>query len=595
MFFENTNNEFLYWAQKIILISAAVLVLGVAFVGALKIVLRRRLADILQALRDTSKKPSRESVRSAQVAPFQKELRSLFAQYERKRSNTLDASLLFWNPETLKDVVRGELADRQVIVVSNREPYIHSRSDDGGEIEVLHPASGLVTAIEPIMRACSGTWIAHGSGNADNEVVDKQDHVSVPPEDPKYVLRRVWLSPEEEQGYYFGFANEGLWPLCHLAHTRPIFRAQDWQQYKAVNAKFAEAIVEEAQSKDPIVLVQDYHFALLPQMVREKLPDAVIITFWHIPWANPEVFSICPYKEELLKGLLGSSIIGFHTRFHCNNFLETVDRNLECRIDKELSAVTRKGEVTGVQAYPISIEWPPRWLENQPSVDVARKSVRSELGLPESVRLGVGVDRLDYTKGIVERFLAIERLLELQPKWIGHLTFVQIAAPSRAQIRAYNEFTKEVMELKDRINERFKNDLGVPPIILRYRHHDASEVFRFFRAADLCYVSSLHDGMNLVAKEFCAARDDYSGVLILSVFTGAARELAEALIVNPYDIDQTARALEEALVMPQQEVRERMRDLRDQIREYNIYRWAGTMLLDGLQVKRQNELVKLLV
>ena len=242
-------------------------------------------------------------------------------------------------------------------MVSNREPYIHVRTPDG--IAVQRPASGLVTAIEPIMRACSGTWIAHGSGSADRDVVDAHDRVGVPQDDPAYQIRRVWLTPEQEAGYYYGFANEGLWPLCHIAHVRPTFRTADWEQYRQVNRIFAGAVAQEATSPDPIVLVQDYHFALLPRMIRELLPEATIVTFWHIPWPNPEAFAICPWRAELLDGLLGSSILGFHTQFHCNNFVDTVDRTLEARADRETFTVSYRGEPTAVKRYPISIEWPP--------------------------------------------------------------------------------------------------------------------------------------------------------------------------------------------------------------------------------------------
>ncbi len=518
--------------------------------------------------------------------PIARDLQRLIRELEAE-TRTRDESQVTWTPEALRTILHTELSGEDVIVVSNREPYIHRRR--GERIEVQRPASGLVTALEPIMRACSGTWIAHGSGSADREVVDKQDRIKVPPDKPAYQLRRVWLNAEEEAGYYYGFANEGLWPLCHIAHVRPVFRSGDWDQYVAVNRKFAKAVVSEAKTKNPIVLVQDYHFALLPKMIREELPDATIITFWHIPWPNPESFAICPWREEILAGMLGSSIMGFHTQFHCNNFVDTVDRFLEARVDRESFNVSFGGKLTAVRRYPISIAWPPDAELLQKTVPDCRSSIRQLNDLPPEHKLGIGVDRLDYTKGILERFRAIERLLELNPDWIGRFTFVQIAAPTRSGIDEYQHHEAQVRAMATRINARFARQ-GPLPIALKIEHHEPRQVYEYFRAADLCFVSSLHDGMNLVAKEFIAARDDERGVLILSEFTGAARELPEALIVNPYDADQCAAALHLALSMPATEQRDRMRLMRGLVAEYNVFRWAGRMLLDAAAMRRRSRL-----
>jgi len=519
--------------------------------------------------------------------PIARDLQRLVRELEAE-TRTRDESQVTWTPESLRAILHGELRGEDVIVVSNREPYIHLRRGD--RIEVQRPASGLVTALEPIMRACSGIWIAHGSGSADREVVDKHDRVSVPPERPAYQIRRVWLSAEEEAGYYYGFANEGLWPLCHIAHVRPTFRSGDWTQYVAVNRKFAKAVASEAKTKAPIVLVQDYHFALLPKMIRDELPDATIITFWHIPWPNPESFAICPWRDEVVAGLLGSSILGFHTQFHCNNFVDTVDRFLEARVDRESFTVSFGGKLTAVRRYPISIAWPPEPETVQKPVPDCRSAIRQMNDLPPEHRLGVGIDRLDYTKGIMERFRAIERLLELNPEWIGRFTFVQVAAPTRAGIDEYQHHEAQVRAMAARINGRFERK-GPPPIVLKVEHHEVREVYEYFRAADVCFVSSLHDGMNLVAKEFVAARDDERGVLILSQFTGAARELPEALIVNPYDADQCAAALHLALTMPADEQRDRMRLMRGLVAEYNVFRWAGRMLLDAAAMRRRGRLI----
>jgi trehalose 6-phosphate synthase len=484
-----------------------------------------------------------------------------------------------WDPGRLRALLRTQLQGDQVIVVSNREPYIHENSPSG--VVIRRPASGLVTAVEPVMRACSGTWIAHGSGSADRTVVDRHDRVGVPPRRNEYVLRRIWLSPEEERGYYYGFANEGMWPLCHVAHVRPVFRESDWEYYRKVNQRFADAVVAEARGEDPVVLVQDYHFALLPAMIRARLPRATILTFWHIPWPNPESFGICPWRREILEGMLGSTILGFHTRFHCKNFIETIDRFLEARIEHEHSIISFKSEETLVESYPISIEWPSEEERSAwPSVAECRRKVFERMALPAGTCLALGVDRFDYTKGILERLHAFERLLEKRPEWIGRFVFVQVAAPSRTLLEEYQTFQERIARVSERINDRF----GRPdyrPIHLFAQHHEHGAVTELFRACDVCVVTSLHDGMNLVCKEFVAARDDEQGALILSRFAGAAREMTEALIVNPYHVEETADALHRAATMPPAEQRERMASLRMTVRENNVFRWAGHMLIDA--------------
>ncbi|MFU0506858.1 alpha,alpha-trehalose-phosphate synthase (UDP-forming) [Pseudaminobacter sp. NGMCC 1.201702] len=518
--------------------------------------------------------------------PVLDQARKLLHEFE-KNSRSVDDVLINWSPETLRQVLKTELPDAQVIVVSNREPYIHNLVD--GEVKLLVPASGLVSALEPVTRACSGTWIAHGGGSADHLTVDDKDRIQVPPDRPAYTLRRVWLSEEEQQGYYYGFANDGLWPLCHIAFTRPIFRASDFEMYEAVNQKFADIVVEEAQNERPIVLIQDYHFALLPRMIRQRLPDAIIITFWHIPWPNSEVFSICPWREKVLDGLLGSSIVGFHIQFHCNNFTESVDRFLESRIEREDASISYHGETTLVHAYPISIEWPPTSLENLPPVSECRREVLQRFGLAPETRLCIGVERMDYTKGIVDRFMAFEELFRTHPEWIGRVVFLQIAAPSRGTLPAYRQLHEDCLRYVEEFNERYARG-DYRPIILLDEHHTQEDICRIYRAADICVVSSLHDGMNLVAKEFVAARDDEQGVLVLSTFAGASRELLEAIVVNPYDPTAVGEALLHGLTMSADEQRERMRRMREMVRGNNVYRWAGSMLVDAARLRKRNEL-----
>jgi trehalose-6-phosphate synthase len=502
-----------------------------------------------------------------------------------------DAAESLWTPERLRVYVQSKLEDSRLVAVSNREPYEHLHR--GKEITCQVPASGLVTALEPILRACDGTWVAHGGGDADAETVDEHDRLRVPPEAPQYTLRRVWLSKEEIEGYYYGFANEGMWPLCHIAHTRPIFRTEDWDYYQAVNHKFAEAALEEMQGAErPFVLVQDYHFALLPQLIKERFPSCRLAIFWHIPWPNAEGFGICPWQRELLEGLLGADLIGFHIQAHCTNFLQTVDRALESRIDWERSAVNRRGHFTLVRPFPISVaanENPsPPDASASASIYLERSALFRELGI-EAAFMGVGVDRVDYTKGILERFRGIERFFERYPTYKGKFTFVQIGAPSRTHIKRYHDLLADVEAEADRINWKLQSG-GWKPLVLLTRHHSHQEIERYYRAADLCLVTSLHDGMNLVAKEFVASRDDEQGTLILSRFTGASRELRDALIVNPYDTEQLASALYFALEMDPEERSVRMRRMRRTVRDHNIYRWAANLIaeLSEVRVERAN-------
>ena len=517
-----------------------------------------------------------------EVATLAESLNSARTAAERE-ARLRESAESIWTAERLAVHVQSRLTEGRLFIVSNREPYTHVQR--GKSIEVNVPASGLVTALEPVLRACDGTWVAHGSGDADTETVDAHDRLFVPPDDPRYTLRRVWLSKEEEEGYYYGFANEGLWPLCHIAHTRPLFRASDWKHYEEVNRKFARALLEEMQGvSHPVVLVQDYHFALLPRMIKEHRPDARLAIFWHIPWPNPEAFGICPWQRELVDGLLGADLIGFHIQAHCTNFLQTVDRIVESRIDWDHSTVQRLDHLTTVRPFPISVSFgDPQTRPPLESAYEERASLLKNIGVRAAL-MGVGVDRLDYTKGILERFLAIERFLEKYPRFQGVFTFVQIGAPSRTHIKRYHDLQAEVEAEAERINWRFRSEQW-KPIVLLERQHSHEEIEPYYRAADLCLVTSLHDGMNLVAKEFVATRQDERGVLILSCFTGAARELRDALQVNPYDIDQTAEAIRAALEMSAEEKQQRMERMRKTIRDHNVYRWAASLIGEVCDVR----------
>jgi len=503
---------------------------------------------------------------------------------EEARLRETGASL--WTAERLRVSLRDKLNEKPLFVVSNREPYMHVMNGKDRSIAVIVPASGLVTALEPVLLACNGTWVAHGNGNADREVVDKNDRLRVPPDKPSYTLRRVWLTGEEDKGYYQGFSNEGLWPLCHIAHTRPVFRPGDWVQYQLINRRFADVVLQEMEGTEtPILLAQDYHFALLPRMIKEARPDARVAIFWHIPWPNPEVFGICPWQRELVEGLLGADLIGFHIQTHCNNFLETVDRALEALTEWDRFAVNRQGHVTRVRPYPISVAFPENGKphEETSNAGAERAAICQELGIEASL-LGLGVDRVDYTKGIVERFRAIERFLELHPGYQRRFSLIQIGAPSRTDIDRYKNFTQEMTAEAERINAKFQAGRW-KPIVLLNRHHSHQEIARYYRAASVCLVTSLHDGMNLVAKEFVASRADEQGVLILSTFAGAAHELSDALLVNPYDVSQVGEAIHRALAMPEEEQTKRMQWMRRAVKEHNIYLWAANLLSDLTEIR----------
>jgi trehalose 6-phosphate synthase len=488
-----------------------------------------------------------------------------------------------WSAERLRTWLASAYDGDSIVVLANREPFRHDRAPDG-RVVVRRSAGGLVTALEPLLQACSGVWVAHGNGTADRAVVDRRGGLDVPPANPLYRLRRVWLDDDEERRYYYGFANEGLWPLCHRAHVQPVFRSEDFRMYRAINTRFAEAVCEEVDGDTPLVLVHDYHFAIAPQVIRERLPLSTIVAFWHIPWPTPRAYANCPWGRPLLAGLLGSSIVGFQTPDDCRNFIDTVECSLGAQINRARNVITYAGHRTTVRAYPVSVEWPPRWAWQSPPVETCRVSVRRQLDLPPDVLLGVGVDRLDYTKGLTEKFLAVEQLIESYPEYRERFVFVQIAEPSRDCLPAYRELGSRLRETTDRINRRFGRD-GYRPIILLAARHEPAEVYRFLRAADLCYVASLHDGMNLVAKEFVSARDDDRGVLVLSEFAGAARELTGALVVNPYAIDDAADVLAAALTMADEEQATRMRGMRSVVAEFNAYRWAGEMLADAARLR----------
>ncbi|MFH1087277.1 MAG: trehalose-6-phosphate synthase [Chloroflexota bacterium] len=480
-----------------------------------------------------------------------------------------------WTRESLNDLVREKLSGYKFVVVSNREPYVHTFS--GRKVVAQLPASGLTTALDPVMQACGGTWIAHGSGDADREVVDKDNRVAVPPQGARYFLRRVWLSKEEVAGYYFGFSNETLWPLCHIAYTKPVFAESHWNTYRRVNELFAQSVIDEVGNGKAFVFIQDYHLALLSRLIKEKSDNIISAQFWHIPWPAADVFRRCPWQEEILRGLLGNDLLGFHIRHHCNSFMETVERAMEVRLDQERLEVVSGGKRTAIRPFPISVDFEDISQAAQTRETAAEmERLKDKLGISDEM-VGIGLDRIDYTKGIPERFKAFSRLLEKYPKYQGRVVFIQAGVPSRTQIGAYKELNEEIDNLVGEINWKHGSGRWQPLVYLR-EHLPPVTLMALRRMAHFCAVSSLHDGMNLVAKEFVASRFDEDGVLVLSPFTGAARELTDAVLVNPYATDHFADAIKEALDMPEEERRRRMRKMRTLVQENNIYKWAADII-----------------
>ncbi|MBI4093923.1 trehalose-6-phosphate synthase [Candidatus Kaiserbacteria bacterium] len=486
----------------------------------------------------------------------------------RMRLEKLDSP---WTAERLKEFIKGQLKDRPIFVLSNGEPYVHTKTK--GKIEWSMPAGGVVTAIEPVMEACGGTWIAHGSGSADKETADAHGKLKVPPDEPKYTLKRVSLSPKDVAGYYNGFSNEALWPLCHMAHVRPQFRKDDWLAYKKVNSLFAKTFLHEIRHIErPIVLVQDYHLALVSALIKKSRPDAQVALFWHIPWPAAAQFNICPWRKEILEGMLGADLVGFHTQQYCNNFMDTVGNEVESRLDLEEFSVHHEDHRTLVKPFPTSIAFPGV----AESAHEPERSILEALGI-RTKYLVLGVDRLDYIKGILERFKGFEFLLETHPEYGGEVTLLQIGSPTRESVGKYREYAAQVKDEAGRINEKF-GTREWKPIVFEYKSYSHVQLRMLYQLADACLVTSLHDGMNLVAKEYAAARTDEAGVLILSQFAGASRDLKGALVVNPYSAEETSAALHTALTMGKAEQHRRMKAMRTSVSDYNVYRWAAELI-----------------
>jgi len=487
-----------------------------------------------------------------------------------------------WNKESLRQFTKAKLSDYLFIIVSNREPYIHSYQ--GNEIKCEAAVGGLTTALAPVLSAIGGIWIAHGSGDADRVAVDSRNKVMVPPEKPHYTLKRVWLSDKEVNDYYYGFSNQALWPLCHAVDIKPVFDGSQWDTYEKVNRVFAQSVLEEVRDRKALVFIQDYHFALLPGLIKRASPETTVAQFWHIPWPRQKAFQICPWREEILNGLLGNDLLGFHTVRHCRNFLTTVNRTIaESKVNYEKAEVTMEEKKTEIRPFPISVDFEQLSKEAQRvEVKEEMERLKKELNLGDNL-VGVSVDRLDYIKGIPQRLMAIDRFFEKCPEYKEKVTFVQVSVPSRTEIPSYIKLGESIDALVEKIN--LKHGLGDwKPIVTIIGPVPTITLAALRGMANLCIVSSLHDGMNLVAKEFVASRYDNDGILLLSRFAGAAKELDDALLINPYAIDHVATSIEEALEMPRVERYKRMRRKRSIVRENNIYKWAADIILELMKL-----------
>ena len=529
-----------------------------------------------------------------------------------------------WTARHIAEYMTPLLQDTRLILVSNREPYSHrwhrhktpqsspappaSENTIGRNLAWVRqlsshvtrllqgnhttrysqPAGGLTSALDPIMQACHGTWVAWGSGSADRQVVDAHDRVQVPPQNPQYTLRRVWLSEAQVRSYYYGFVNRALWPLCHLQIERALFKPLHWQHYQEVNALFAEVVAAECGQERAVVWVQDYHLALCPALLRQCLPHLPIMHFWHIPWPPWEIYRVCPWRHEVLAGLLGNDLLGFHLEQHCRNFLECAERTLGATVDYKAGVVEYAGRTTWVRPFPISIDY-DWWQSAASSRQVARQMTRLRTRPDHAIPLlGIGVDRLDYTKGIVKRIEAIERFLEKYPQYQGRFGFVQIAVPSRTQIQAYRQEKAQIERAITRLNSRFGVDTA-QPLVYRYEHLEPAELVVYYRMADLAMVTSLHDGMNLVAKEFIASQVDRQGILICSEFAGASEQLANAILINPYDTESVADALYMALEMSRAEKADRMARLQSHIAEHNVYKWLADIFELFIRLREEQD------
>ena len=479
-----------------------------------------------------------------------------------------------WNKERLVKTIQEEFDGSQLVIISNREPYLHDYAPDG-KIKARRSVGGVSISFDSILRATKGLWVAYGGSKADKASVDENDQVKLPPGSERYTLKRVWMTKEELDGYYNGFANGALWPLCHVVFVTPNYVPQDWRYYVKINRRFAEKTIETLDKSQAVIWIQDYHFTLLPKYLRKLRSDLIIGQFWHIPWPTYEIFRICPWKKDILEGMLGNDLIGFHRSFHARNFLDAVARELEANVDYDNMTIRYKGRQTRVTVQPVGVDAEDIRERLNRTTD---KTSATLAGITTKDRIiAVGIDRIDYTKGIPQRLQAIDCFLEKYPKYKGKFTYIGIGSPSRTSIPSYRSLMREVQRTVDRINTKYATK-SWQPIHYIPEYVSRNDTLTLLRDADLGLVTSLDDGMNLVAKEFVAANQK-NGMLVLSEFTGAAKDLSDAILVNPYDEDALVESIRSAIEMDPAERERRMTNMKKRVSDNNLFRWAGKFLL----------------
>jgi trehalose 6-phosphate synthase len=486
-----------------------------------------------------------------------------------------------WNKNTLKKLIAEKLNDRKFVMVTNREPYIHIQSKKGAK--AVKAISGVTLPLDSIMQATHGMWFAYGSGSADKDVVNSKDIIKLPPNSHGYELKRVWLTKNEVAGYYYGYSNETIWPLCHACFIRPKFDMNDWNYYKKVNEKFAKSIISEIGDKKAFVWIHDYHFSLLPALLKKHNDQLTLAHFWHIPWPSAKTFRICPQKKEILEGLLANDMLAFQRHYFLRNFLETVSNELEAKVDFDNNIVHYKGKKTYIMVFPISVDYEK--LEKRSSLIKVtdHKYINSKFYPHKYEKLILSVDRLEYTKGIIERIKSFDRFLEKYPEYLNKVVLVIKGIPSRSHIDTYRNLVRDIEQSIDGVNWKYNNDSWYP---IHYINENLPEkdIDSLYKSADVCLITSLEDGMNLVSKEYVSCcRDD--GVLVLSEFAGASREMESAIKINPYDIESLADSIKRSLDMPKQERVKRMKRLKEQVKDKNIYRWAGKFISSLFEIR----------
>ncbi len=471
----------------------------------------------------------------------------------------------------------------KLVLASTSEPYLHYYR--GGEIQWRGGAGGVATALDSLMREYSGIWVSLGLGSADKEVADSNGKLKVPPGEEDYVLKRVWISKKEEEGAQALTANSALWPLSHTVYVRPVFQQDAWEQFKAVNEKIAQSVAEEVDEKT-VVWINDYQLSLCAAYLK-KIKNVKMGFFWHIPWPGLEVFKICPWKEEILEAILSNKVVGFHTGEYVRNFLYCVEKLLDrVSVDWQNYEVTYKEAKTTVKSLPIGIDYTriTKIAHSKTPEDVNAQRRKFEVIGKKFI---ISVDRMDYTKGIPEKLRAIDYLFTKYPEFIGKVTLLQIGAPTRTTLPEYKKALDETLEATDALNWKYSMGDWKPAIFIN-EFVSLNDIITLYKAADACLVTSLHDGMNLVSKEYIASNQG-NGIIVLSKFAGSANELKEAIQVNPFLVEDIAQGIKTSLEMSEKEKQKRMKQMKKTVAEKDVFKWAADFLQSLAETKDEKK------